>query len=596
LIGMFRDSLDDFRRSFATYLSFGLIYSLMASLLFIPFLTYLFNRIVRMIGNGHALVNSEVYQIGLSWKGILGMLVIGFLAVTVLFIEFGVLIIIAHKNYFRQTVSVTGAFITAIKKIPKLLGLGIFQLLFLLLLIIPFLDISTLPPLLDVNMGILFTELFQEPLLALAVYAALFLIIAYVYIRSIYALHFIFVANKSISKAMAASWRLTRNNKIRFIWTMILWNAFLIIVGFLIMTLLSQLAVAMESRAIGDFIGNYLLAFSSYVAIALSLFMLPMNVIMLTHFYYQSLARRGISAKDHVSLGRSPFLGRLEDAIVRTFKKRKGIVISVAAVSLAGIVLVNGVVQSSIVYLPWDVQVAGHRGDGFSAPENTVSSVKSGIKKGVDAVEIDVTLTKDDVLVLSHDRDLKRMAGKPVTIREATYDDIKDIDIGSLFDESYAGETLATLDDILEITTAANTRVIIDVKTDKDEDIYAREIAQSVERNDAGDLASVQSFNPEFLKLMRSENETIDIGQILFLFAGNLSGLDVDFYTVRETMLTKRFVEQARKQNRRIWVWTVNNKRNIKKVLSYDIDGIITDYPERVQRVGGIYPMAQDSE
>src|SRR5699024_6094064 len=115
---MFRDSLDAFRRSFATYLSFGLIYSLMASLLFIPFLTYLFNRIVRMIGNGHALVNSEVYQIGLSWKGILGMLVIGFLAVTVLFIEFGVLIIIAHKNYFRQTVSVTGAFITAIKKIP----------------------------------------------------------------------------------------------------------------------------------------------------------------------------------------------------------------------------------------------------------------------------------------------------------------------------------------------------------------------------------------------------------------------------------------------------------------------------------------------
>src|SRR5699024_6626163 len=258
-------------------------------------------------------------------------------------------------------------------------------------------------------------------------------------------------------------------------------------------------------------------AFSSYVAIALSLFMLPMNVIMLTHFYYQSLARRGISAKDHVSLGRSPFLGRLEDAIVRTFKKRKGIVISVAAVSLAGIVLVNGVVQSSIVYLPWDVQVAGHRGDGFSAPENTVSSVKSGIKKGVDAVEIDVTLTKDDVLVLSHDRDLKRMAGKQVTIREATYDDIKDIDIGSLFDESYAGETLATLDDILEITTAANTRVIIDVKTDKDEDIYAREIAQSVERNDAGDLASVQSFNPEFLKLMRSENEKIDIRQILLL-------------------------------------------------------------------------------
>src|SRR5699024_11611430 len=108
-------------------------------------------------------------------------------------------------------------------------------------------------------------------------------------------------------------------------------------------------------------------------------------------------------------------------------------------------------------------------------------------------------------------------------------------------------------------------------------------------------LATVQSCNPTFLKLIRKENRDIDLGQILFLFAGNLSGLDVDFYTVRETMLTKRFVKQARKQNRRIWVWTVNNTRNIKKVLSYDVDGIITDYPERVQRVCGIQPVTQEN-
>lgn len=594
MIEMFRNSLDDFRRSFATYLSFEILYSFLSSLLFIPFLTYAFNRLVRLIGNGQALVNGEVFQMGLSFKGILGMLVIGFLAVTVLFIEFGVLIIIAHKNYFKQTVTVSQSFVTALKKTPKLLGFGIFQLFFLLLLIVPFMDVSTLPPLLDLNVGILFTEMFQKPALAVVVYIALFLVIAYLYTRWIYALHFIFIEDKSISSAMVASWRLTRHNKIRLVFTMVLWNVFIIVVGFLIITLLSQLAVVIDSKAIGDFIGNYLLAISSYIAIILSLFIVPMNMIMLTRFYYQ-FSTRG-SVEDYVLLEKSSFLGRMENAITRTFKKRKGIVISVAAAGLAVIVLLNGVIQSSIVYLPWDVAVAGHRGDGYSAPENTVSSVQSGIQKGVDAVEIDVTLTKDDVLVLSHDLDLKRMAGVPITIREATYEEIKDIDIGRLFDDSYTGETLATLDEILEITTAADTRVIIDVKAAKDEDVYAREITKSVEQNDAEELASVQSFNPTFLKLMRDENESIDIGQILFLFAGNLSGLDVDFYTVRETMLTERFVEQAQKQNRRIWVWTVNNKRNIKKVLTYDIDGIITDYPERVQRVGGINPLAQEDD
>lgn len=362
------------------------------------------------------------------------------------------------------------------------------------------------------------------------------------------------------------------------------------------MTVLSKLTSIVDSKMFGDFVGNYLAAVSSYVAIVLSLFIVPMNMIMLTRFYYQAHLMVDVPITDDVTLAKASWLGRVEAALKRTFKRRKGTVVSVAVLGLAAIVLVNGVIQSSIVYLPWDVEVAGHRGDGYSAPENTVSSVKSGIEKGVDAVEIDVTLTKDDVLVLSHDLDLERMAGVPITIKDATYEDVKDIDIGTLFDESYKGETLATLDEILEITEASNTRVIIDVKAETDEDIYASEIARLVEKHDTEDLASVQSFNPTFLKLIREENPDIDLGQILFLYAGSLSGMDVDFYTVRETMLTKRFVKQARKQNRRIWVWTVNNTRNIKKVLSYDIDGIITDYPERVQRVGGITPLTQEDD
>lgn len=596
MIGIFRNSLSDFKRSYATYLSFAVIYSFLVSLLFVPFLTYLFNRIVMVIGNGEGLINGDVYQMGLSLEGIMGSLIIGFLAVTVLFVEFGVLILIAHKNYFKQTISVSQSFVTALKKWPKLMGVGIFQLFFIMLLVIPFLDISTLPPLLDVNVGILITETLQQPILAIIVYAVLLLIIVYVYVRWIYTLHFIFIENKSITKAMAASWRLTRQKKLRLVLTMILWNVFIIVVGFLIMAVLSRLTSVVDSKVIGDFVGNYLATFSSYVAIALSLFIVPMNIIMLTRFYYRSLRRMDVSVADNVTLSKSSFIGRMEDSVKRIFKRRKGIVMSVAVLGLAVIVLVNGIIQSSIVYLPWDVEVAGHRGDGYSAPENTVSSVKSGIKKGVDAVEIDVTLTKDDVLVLSHDLDLERMAGVPINIKDATYDDIKDIDIGKLFDESYEGETLATLGDILDIADDAGTRVIIDVKAETDEDIYASEITRLVEEHDMEDLASVQSFNPTFLKLMREENPDIDLGQILFLYAGNLSGMDVDFYTVRETMVTKRFVKQARQQNRRIWVWTVNNTRNIKKVLSYDIDGIITDYPERVQRVGGIQPVTQEEQ
>src|SRR5699024_332407 len=126
------------------------------------------------------------------------------------------------------------------------------------------------------------------------------------------------------------------------------------------------------------------------------------------------------------------------------------------------------------------------------------------------------------------------------------------------------------------------------VKIADDEAIYASEIAKLVDKYDMEDLVSVQSFNPDFLQLMRKQDEEINLGQILYLFAGNIAQIDVDFYTVRDTMLTQRFVDHAKTANRQIWLWTVNNQQDIKKVLSYDVDGIITDYPERVQQIIGI--------
>src|SRR5699024_1276531 len=135
-----------------------------------------------------------------------------------------------------------------------------------------------------------------------------------------------------------------------------------------------------------------------------------------------------------------------------------------------------------------------------------------------------------------------RTAGIDRKIRDMTYEELEDVDIGRSFDEAYAGEHIPTLDEVLELASEKDTRVIIDVKTNKDEDTYAEEIARVVEKNDAGEISLVQSFNPDILRLVRRQNEMIEIGQILFLSAGNLSGMDVDFYTVRESMLTERFI------------------------------------------------------
>ncbi|PIB61844.1 glycerophosphodiester phosphodiesterase family protein, partial [Pseudomonas sp. 2995-3] len=104
---------------------------------------------------------------------------------------------------------------------------------------------------------------------------------------------------------------------------------------------------------------------------------------------------------------------------------------------------------------------------------------------------------------------------------------------------------------------------------------FASKIVELIEAYDIEDVTYVQAFNYDVLQEVRKVNPDIRIGQILYLAAGNLSAIDVDFYTIRQTMLSDRFIEKAKEQNREVWVWTVNLERNIREVLKYDIDGII---------------------
>lgn len=532
-----------------------------------------------------SLLNSEVFSLGLSISGIMGTLFVSFFAVAFLFVEFGVLIILAEKSYFNKQVYISEAFLTAVKKLPRLLGFGFIPLVFILLLFIPFIDASTLPPLFDVNITIFLTDLLYESLIAKVVYFSLFLGMGYLFVRWIFALHYIFIGNKSIWQALRSSWNCTKKNKIRVVWYVLFVNILIFLAGFVLMNAVSELTTIIDSKVIGDFIGNYLLTFASYFTMLMSLVFIPVNLLVLTRLFYEFQERKGVQIKDSLKLGRSSYLLQVEKKVGRFLSRRKSFFISATVVVLSLLFAINYVVNDSLVYLKWDVEIASHRGDLKHAPENSMSSIRSAIRKGVDAVEVDVAMTKDGVIVLSHDLDLKRVAGVSDKISNLTYEEIKQIDIGRLYGEEFIGERIPTLDEVLKVMQENDTKLIIDLKSAEPGRGFAEKIVELVEKNDSDHLAYVQSFSYELLQDIRKRNETIKIGQILFLSAGNLSKLDVDFYTIRESMLTERFIERAKKQNREVWVWTVNIKRNMKEVLKYDIDGIITDYPERAQRV-----------
>src|SRR5699024_11410129 len=132
--------------------------------------------------------------------------------------------------------------------------------------------------------------------------------------RWIFALHFIFIKDQSVWGAMKSSWKMTKYRQLRIILSLVLLNVIIFSIGFLLITFVSQLAHTIGSKAIGDFIGNYLITFSSYFTIIMSLFLIPLNIIILTLLFYQFLAysgekdrKRTLLNSSHVSISYAVF-------------------------------------------------------------------------------------------------------------------------------------------------------------------------------------------------------------------------------------------------------------------------------------------------
>ncbi|MCD8502180.1 MAG: glycerophosphoryl diester phosphodiesterase membrane domain-containing protein [Bacillaceae bacterium] len=535
------------------------------------------------------LLNSDVYKVGLSTPGMVGLIVIGFLAVILIFIELGVMIVIAQQRYFRKNVLLTNALVTSLRKIPRLLGFGFFQLLILSLFILPFIDFSFFLVLIDVNVPIYVTNWFdQASFYILALYIALFVVAFYLFIRWIFVLHFFLIENKDILEAIKQSWILTKVNQRKIIFHLCFFNIFIFIIWVLLVNVLSYVPKITDMIILSELVKNYLVTFSSYMALVFSLLFMPLNIIVVTRLFYLFKKKQGDKIKDDIKIYGNWTLISIERKIVHFLKRRKCTFIVIILLIFTGMFLINTSLNNQIIYLKWNVQVAAHRGDSGNAPENSLSSIRSAIEKGVDAVEIDVMLTKDRVVILNHDYTFQRVAGVPYKVKDMTYEEVAQVDIGWKFSLDFAGEKVPTLEEVFDELQDYNVTLIIDLKPTDSTGELSREVVKLVEKFEMEDDVYIQAFDYPSLQAVREENSEIKIGQILYLVAGDLTKLDVDFYTIRQTMLSERFIKNARRQNREVWVWTVNKERNIKEVLKYDIDGIITGYPERVQRAIGI--------
>ncbi len=230
------------------------------------------------------------------------------------------------------------------------------------------------------------------------------------------------------------------------------------------------------------------------------------------------------------------------------------------------------------------VRVTAHRGHSHAAPENTLKAVHQAIVSRADYVEVDVQRTADGVVVLLHDRDLKRVAGDSRRIDEITYAEARKLDVGRWFGAAFAGERIPRLADVLTLCRG-RVKLNIEMKFYGPDRRLARDVARLVRERDVEQDCLVTSFSHDGLVELKRHNGRLRTGLIVGKALGDVSRLDVEALSVRADGLSDAMLRAAHRRGLEVHVWTVNDARQMARLIKRGVDNIITDDPDLGIRV-----------
>lgn len=230
-----------------------------------------------------------------------------------------------------------------------------------------------------------------------------------------------------------------------------------------------------------------------------------------------------------------------------------------------------------------------HRGAQEAAPENTLYAFAKAEEMGAHGVELDVILSRDGELVVIHDYELDRTTDGKGQVKDLTVAELKKLDAGSWFDEAFTGERIPTFEEVIEALDP-RTLINIELKTESPgTDGLENAVVKVIREHDLYGRVIVSSFNPVALMRVKHADRDIPVGLLYsmdlprFLREGwFIPILRPEALHPEHRMVDEKYMNWAKKKGYRVNVWTVNETADLKQMLDLEVDGIITDRPNRL--------------
>ena len=227
--------------------------------------------------------------------------------------------------------------------------------------------------------------------------------------------------------------------------------------------------------------------------------------------------------------------------------------------------------------------VTAHRGYSTAAPENTLPAFQLAIDHHSDRTELDVQMTKDGVVMVTHDTSLRRCTGRDANIYDLTFAQVRELDAGRWFSARYAGTQIPTLEEVLDLCKG-KIQLNIEIKPNAATPELEAETVRIIQEKGFEKDCVITSQSYETLCKVKELDPEIETGYILALGVGTYYDLPAaDFFSVESTFITSGMVQQIHLRGKTVSAWTVNRAEDARALLSLGVDDVITDKPEMVQ-------------
>ncbi len=581
---MMKDSMKSTFHIGIYILLFEVFYKGIIYILFRPLLNLISSFFIQA-GGYEILINGDIKNFFFSFWGILMVLVLTLLAILIIYYEFTVLLILIDRSKKKKEIKLNLVMKEAVTHTDRVfekiqVGLGIYMLV-----LIPILNLgfsSSLLPSLAVPAFII-DELEKWHggvfLILLGI-----IVLIYIFAKLFLVLPIMVFSNKDFKDSAKISFRTMKGQGIRI--------SGVIILATLIWGSIGSLPVLLFENS-SSVIFQILSLISSIVLLIFTLLASPFILTMsyeIYNFYVEKGAILREEERGKLKLGRIrngilefmyKVLEKIDGFIIR-HKSKSAILFAFVLAIIIGISFYDVTTSNSFLEEPL---IIGHRGTGYGV-ENTLDTILQSRDYGAQYAEMDILLSKDNIPMVTHDNNLKRLSGKNLKVSDLTAEEIGKITIKKGKEESY----IPTLEELAR-ACKGNVKLLVEFKSHGKEEVSILDATMDVLKREG--ILEETIFQTAENSLLEEFNEKYPDSKIGYVFIGkigrinslNIGRVDADFLSVEESLIDKHLIRAGHRNELPIFAWTINKEYKAETLLLSGVDGIITDYPDLMQKV-----------